>query len=422
VSAASRALDLVFRHESGRLEAWLLRRLGPRHFDLAEEAVADAFLAAATTWPVAGTPRDPRAWLLAAAHRKALDRLRRSATAARKAPLLRARSDAFYQIEPLRPDLDDEVAVLLLAAHPALGREAQVAFTLRTLMGLSTREVAQALLVPEATAAQRIVRARKALMALAPRTRLAPAQLGERVASVLDVLYLVFAQGHHASEGKELVRSQLVADALRLATLLLQSLARTGTARASLPSVHALLALMHLQAARLPTRIDRLGELVLLAAQDRARWEPRLLARGYEHLDRSAAGREVSRFHLEAGIAALHAAAPSEAETDWRQILDLYDELEGLWPTPVVRLNRSVAVARVHGPAAGLAALEPLATDSALRGYAPYHAVLGELLRQAGRRDDAALSFERALACPASEPQRRHFARAVASLRRPGVG
>ena len=130
----------------------------------------------------------------------------------------------------------------------------------------------------------------------------------------------------------------------------------------------------------------------------------------------------MSRFHLEAGIAALHAAAPSEAETDWRQILDLYDELEGLWPTPVVRLNRSVAVARVHGPAAGLAALEPLGTDSALRGYAPYHAVLGELLRQAGRREDAALSFERALACPASEPQRRHFARAVASLRRPGVG
>ena len=184
------------------------------------------------------------------------------------------------------------------------------------------------------------------------------------MASVLDVLYLVFAQGHHASEGKELVRSQLVADALRLATLLLQSLARTGTARASLPSVHALLALMHFQAARLPTRTDGLGELVLLAAQDRARWEPRLLARGFQHLDRSAAGRDVSRFHLEAGIAALHASAPSEAETNWPQILDLYDELEGLWPTPVVRLNRSVAVARVHGPAAGLTAL-----DAARHGF-----------------------------------------------------
>jgi RNA polymerase sigma-70 factor (ECF subfamily) len=174
---------------------------------------------------------------------------------------------------------------------------------------------------------------------------------------------------------------------------------------------------MHFHAARLPARTDGLGELVQLAAQDRARWEQGLVARGFRHLDRSAAGREVSRFHLEAGIAALHARARSDAETDWPQILSLYDELVPLWPTPVVRLNRAVAVARVHGHAAALGVLDSLAGQKALRRYAPYYAVRGELLREAGRRAEAATCFERALACPASEPQRRHFARVLAALR-----
>jgi RNA polymerase sigma-70 factor (ECF subfamily) len=411
-------LDLVFRHEAGRLQAYLLRRLGPRHFDLAEDAVADAFLAAAKTWPVAGAPRDPRAWLLAIAHRKALDRLRRARTAERKAPLLAPRAEG-YRIEPRQPGLDDEVAVLLLAAHPALSREAQVALTLRTLMGLSTREVARALLVPEATAAQRIVRAKKTLLALGPVPPLGPADLPARVASVLDVLYLVFAEGHHASEGDALVRGQLVADALRLAERVVSGLQSLRAGRACLPAVHALLALMHFHAARLPARTDGLGELVLLPAQDRSRWEPGHLASGLRHLDRAAMGREVSRFHLEAGIAAVHAQSRGEADTDWPEILSLYDELVALWPTPVVRLNRAVAVARVRGPAAGLETLAPLAARRELRDYAPFHAVRGELLRQAGRRAEAVSCFERALGCPASEPQRRYFARLASRLRGP---
>lgn len=409
-------LDLVFRHEAGRLQAYLLRRLGPRHFDLAEEAVADAFLAAAKTWPVAGAPNDARAWLLRVAHRKALDRLRRIKTVERKRALLAPRG-AGYRIEPLRPDLDDEIAVLLLAAHPALSRRAQVALTLRTLVGLSTREVARALLIPETTAAQRIARARKTLFALGPITPLGPADLPERVSSVLDVLYLVFAQGHHASEGQDLVRARLVADAVGLASRLGDGLERLGAGGACMPRVHALLALMHFHAARLPARTNGLGDLVLLPAQDRSRWEPGHLASGFLHLDRAAAGREVSRFHLEAGIAAMHARAGSDAATDWPQILSLYDELVALWPTPVVRLNRAVAVARVDGPRAALESLAPLDALDELRTYAPFFAARGELLRQAGRRDEAARSFEQALACPCSEPQRRYFEKLAARLR-----
>lgn len=407
---ASPQLDLVFRREAGRLHAYLLRRLGPRHFDLAEDAVADAFLAAAKTWPVAGPPRDPRAWLLATAHRRALDRLRRARTAERKAPLLLQRREG-GEIEPLRPELDDEVAVLLLACHPALSRDAQVALTLRTLAGLSTREVARALLVPEATAAQRIVRAKNALRALGPIQPLEPEDLPRRLESVLDVLYLVFTEGHHATEGAALVRGHLVADAIGLATRLAESVGRMRAARGCRPKVHALLALMHLQAARLPARTDGLGELVLLPAQDRSRWDRAHLARGFAHLDEAASGREVSRFHVEAGIAAVHACARSEAETDWPQILSLYDELVALWPTPVVRLNRAVAVARVRGPAEALESLAPLTKGRGLRGYAPFFAVRGELLRQAGRRAEAAACFEQALACPCSEPQRRYLAR-----------
>lgn len=408
-------LDLVFRHEAGRLQAYLLRRLGPRNFDLAEEAVADAFLAAAKAWPVAGVPRDARAWLLATAHRKAIDRLRRARTTQRKAALLVAGRPA-YEIEPRLPALDDEVAVLLLAAHPALGREAQVALTLRTLLGLSTREVAHALLVSEATAAQRIVRAKKALAAHGPVRPLGPADLPERIRGVLEVLYLVFAQGHHASEGGELVRSALVSDALRLAQRLLEGVERLSAARACRPAIHALLALMHFHAARLPARTDVRGDLVVLPSQDRGRWDRQHLARGFAHLDASASGPEVTRFHLEAGIAAAHASAPSEARTDWPLILSLYDELLALWPTPVVRLNRAVAMARVHGAAAGLDALLPLEGDASLQGYAPFHAARAELLRQAGRNREAALAFERALACPVSEPQRRHLAREAARL------
>jgi len=395
-------LDDIFRREAGRLVPYLLRRLGPRHFDLAEDAVQDAFVEAMRRWPVAGLPDDPRAWLLKAAHRKALDRLKRDATAARKAHLL-SDGPAVMEIEPGR-DLPDEVAVLLLACHPGLPRESQVALALRTLGGLSTPEVARALLISEAAAAQRIVRAKREFerQGTAP---ISEADLEPRIDAALDVLYLIFNEGHHASGGPDLVRSRLVGDAIHLAELLA---APEATSR---PRVHAVLSLMHFGASRLAARTDDLGDLVLLEDQDRSRWDRGHLARGFHHLDLAARGPEVSRFHLEAGIAAIHAEARDADATDWSRILALYDEILARWPSPIVSLNRAVAVLHVHGAPAAEEALKSARADPSLASYAPLHAVAAEFARRRGDLVRAASLLERALACPGSEPQRRFLER-----------
>lgn len=393
----SAALDDIFRKEAGRLVPFLLRRLGPRHFDLAEDAVQDAFVEALRRWPMSGVPDDPRAWLLLAAHRKALDRLRRDATAERKAHLLAA-EPAVMEIEPAR-ELPDEVAVLLLACHPSLPRESQVALALRTLGGLSTPEVARALLISEAAAAQRIVRAKREIERQgAP--PISEADLEPRIDAALDVLYLIFNEGHHASEGENLVRSHLVGDAIHLAGLL------ASTSATSRPKVHALLSLMHLGASRLAARTDSLGDLVLLDDQDRSRWDQAHLARGFHHLDLAARGEEVSRFHLEAGIAAVHAGG-----TNWPRVLELYDELMARFGSPVAALNRAVAVLHVHGAEAAEQALEAVSLDPNLASYAPLHAVAAELARVRGDGPRAAELLDRALRCPCSEPQRRFLQR-----------
>ena len=309
-------LDDIFRRESGRLVPYLLRRLGPRHFDLAEDSVQDAFVEAVRHWPTAGVPDDPRAWLLRTAHRKALDRLKRRQTASLKAHLL-VDPDASFELEPER-ELPDEIAVLLLACHPGLPRDAQVALALRTLGGLSTVEVARALLISESAAAQRVVRAKREI----ENTGAAPisdADLESRIDAALDVLYLIFNEGHHATAGVDLIRAHLVSDALYLGGLMAQS---PATVR---PRVHALLSLMHFGASRLTARTDELGDLVLLDEQDRSKWNREHVALGFRHLDLASSGPAVSRFHLEAGIAAVHAAAVDSASTDWREILALYD-------------------------------------------------------------------------------------------------
>jgi RNA polymerase sigma-70 factor (ECF subfamily) len=409
----SAELDDIFRREAGRLVPFLLRRLGPRHFDLAEDAVQDAFVEALRRWPLTGVPQDPRAWLLRAAHRKALDRLRRDATAERKAHLLAA-EPAVMEIEPLR-DLPDEIAVLLLACHPSLPRESQVALALRTLGGLSTPEVARALLITESAAAQRIVRAKREIEREGA-TPISDADLEPRIDAALDVLYLIFNEGHHATEGVDLVRSHLVGDAIRLAGLLAST---SATAR---PRVHALLSLMHLGASRLSARTDSLGELVLLDEQDRSRWDQAHLARGFHHLDLSARGAEESRFHLEAGIAAIHAGAPAAGETDWKRILELYDELMARFPSPVVALNRAVAVLHVRGAEAAEGALEPARSDPSLASYALLHAVAAEFARARGDLARAEGLLDRALGCPCSKPQRRFLERrrqALVSVRIP---
>lgn len=403
-------LDDIFRREAGRLIPYLLRRLGPRHFDLAEDAVQDAFVAALRHWPTSGVPDDPRSWLLRAAHRKALDRLKRDHTAQRKAHLL------LGDVAPAAtlPDrgLPDEIAVLLLACHPALPRENQVALALRTLGGLSTPEVARALLISEAAAAQRIVRAKRELERLGM-VALSVAEvepLEPRLDAVMDVLYLIYNEGHHATEGADLIRLHLVGDAIRLAEMLVSA---SLTAR---PRGHALLALMHFGASRLAARTDDLGDLVVLEDQDRGRWDPAHRNRAFHHLDLSARGTEVSRFHLEAGIAAIHAGAVEAAATDWAGILSLYDELAARWPSPIVALNRAVAVLHVHGPEAAEGALAPVQADPSLARYAPLHAVAAELARRRGDAARASALFDRALACPGSDPQRRFLERRKAAI------
>ena len=362
----------------------------------------DAFVAALRHWPAAGVPEDPRAWLLRTAHRKALDRLKRDQTAERKAHLLSDESAAM-EIEPSR-DLPDEIAVLLLACHPKLPRESQVALALRTLGGLSTAEVARSLLISEAAAAQRIVRAKKEIQSLGA-VPVSDADLEVRIDAVLDVLYLIFNEGYHASAGDSLVRAQLVGDALHLSGLLVDA---RSTSR---PRGHALLALMHFGASRLNARIDGLGDLVLLADQDRALWDRRHLSLAFRHLDLSARGSQVSRFHVEAGIAAQHAMAADAASTDWERILSLYDELLDRWPSPVVTLNRAVAVLHVQGPAAAEEAIAVIRGDPSLVNYAPLHAVAAEFARHRGDMRRAATLLDRALACPCSEAQRRFLIR-----------
>lgn len=395
-------LDDIFRREAGRLVPYLLRRLGPRHFDLAEDAVQDAFVQALRHWPARGVPDDPRAWLLRTAHRKALDRLKRDLTVSRKAHLLLADADV-KELEPAR-ELPDEIAILLLACHPSLPRESQVALALRTLGGLSTPEIARALLITEAAAAQRIVRAKRDV------GRLGAAPVSEqdieaRIDAALDVLYLVFNEGHHATGGADLVRLHLVGDAIRLSEMI------ASTAATSRPRVHALLSLMHFGASRLGARTDDLGDLVLLEDQDRARWDPVHLARAFHHLDQAARGPEVSRFHLEAGVAAIHAQAVDAAATDWGQILSLYDEMLARWPSPVVALNRSVAVLHVRGADEAERALAPVQSDPSLASYALLHGVAAEFARQKNDLEKAARLLDRALACPCSEPQRRFLER-----------
>jgi RNA polymerase sigma-70 factor (ECF subfamily) len=395
-------VDTIFRREAGRLVPYLLRRLGPKHFDLAEDAVQDAFVEAVRRWPIDGAPRDPRAWLLKAAHRKALDRLKRAATARDKAHLLDA--EAFeIRLEPAR-DMTDEVAVLLLACDPGLSPESRVALTLRTVSGLTTREVARALLTQEATIAQRIVRAKREIERRGV-TPLSDAELDERIASALDVLYLVFNEGHHASEGSDLVRHGLIEDALFLASAL------AGSPSTDRPAVHALIALMLFASARLAARTDEFGDVVLLEDQDRARWDRRRIALAFGHLELAARGSAVSRFHLEAEIASVHASAGTAEATDWERLLRLYEELERGWPSPIIALNRAVVVLRARGPAEAERALRGALADPALARYAPAHAVAAEIARVRGDAAKERAALERALACPGSEPQKRFLRR-----------
>jgi RNA polymerase sigma-70 factor (ECF subfamily) len=417
-SARSSALtEHLMRTSAGRIVAHLTRRFGPERLDLAEDVVQEALVRALQRWPYDGVPENPAGWLFRTALRIGLDRLRRDAIFREKAALLEA-DLRHAQQEPDDPALDEalrdaELAMVFMCCHPALPRDARVALSLKIVGGFSVAEIARAFLADHATVAQRLVRAKRRLRALKVRLELpGRVELAPRLDAVLEVIYLLFNEGYAAHDGDDLVRPDLCHEALRLGRLL------AASPMVGAPRVHALVALMAFHAARLPARVDEGGELVLLEDQDRRRWDAALIALGFQHLATSAQGRELSSYHLQAAIAAEHARARTAAETDWRTILELYDQLLAVDPSPIVALNRAVAVAKVEGPEAGLAILDQLRDEAALAGYHLLPAARGRLLEQIGDFAGAAACYREALACRSSAPERRFLARRLATCER----
>lgn len=376
---AASALAEVFREEAGRITAALIRRFGD--FDLAEECAQDALVAALETWPRDGIPDRPGAWLLTVASRRALNRIERDKRYNRKL--------AGLALESPRDQEDDRLRLILTCCHPALSREAQVGLTLRAVCGFTTAEIARAFVASEATVAQRLVRAkRKIALAGIPYRAPSGPELSERLGEVLAVLYLFFNEGHLSSRGTAAFQRDLAEDATWLAALLSRLLPDE-------PEVLGLLALMKLHLARGESRFTESGELVLLADQDRARWDATLIAEAITLIERAAGLGRPGPYQLEAAITACHAEAPSFEATDWLQIVVLYDMLLALAPSPVVRLNRAIALWKVEGPAPALQELEAIAPM--LDGYHLFHAAHAELLNDLGRREQARAAQRRAL-------------------------
>ena len=395
-SDTHRTIDAVWRIESARVIAGLTRIV--RDVGLAEDLAQDALVAALEQWPASGVPDNPGAWLMAAAKHRAIDQLRRGKMLERKHEELAHQLEA--QQEAAAPDLDaaiddpigdDLLRLVFMACHPVLSTEARVALTLRLLGGLTTEEIARAFIVPEPTIAQRIVRAKRTLAeARLPFEVPRGAALAERLSSVLEVVYLIFNEGYSATAGDDWVRPALCEDALRLGRILAELAPHE-------PEVHGLVALMEIQASRLRARVGPLGEPVLLLDQDRARWDQLLIRRGLAALERvEALGGVLGPYALQAAIAACHARARTAAETDWARIVALYDALARLAPSPIVALNRAVAVGMAFGPAAGLPLIDALTSEPSLKGYHLLPSVRGDLLAKLGRMEEARTEFERA--------------------------
>ncbi|MBB5853904.1 RNA polymerase sigma factor [Amycolatopsis umgeniensis] len=396
MSRPAGVVEHLFRHSAGRIVATLARALGPERLDLAEEAVADALEQALRTWPQGGVPDNPQGWLFRAARNRAMDVVRRERA-------LRALLPRLAELDGHETDrrTDDELVLMLLCCHPALPTVSQVALTLKTVGGLGVNEIAAALLTKPATVAQRLVRAKKWLRESGkPLTLPGPDALESRVDSVLSVLYLLFNEGYDATTGEVAVRGDLCGEAIRLGRLLL------AEPKTDLPRVRALVALMLLQASRLPARVDRDGDLLLLEEQDRGRWDHTMIAEGTRLFERACAGPEMSAYHVEAAIALCHGTV---SPPDWRRIVGLYDDLLALRPSPVARLNRAIALSMVDGAVAGIAELE--AVEAELPEYTLLPAVLGALWLRAGDPARAAAHYRRALALPCSEPRRRFLTR-----------
>ena len=399
-------VEEIYRKESRRVFATLVRLVGD--FDLAEEALHEAFRAALEQWPTDGVPDNPRAWLVSAGRFKAIDNLRRQARFDalddEHAEQLAA-EESGREVDEIE---DDRLRLVFTCCHPALAPDAQVALTLREVCGLTTEEIARAFLTPAPTLAQRIVRAKgKIRDARIPYEVPGPKELPERLDAVLRVIYLVFNEGYSASSGTTLTRADLCAEAIRLARLLIELLPE--------PEAMGVLALMLLQESRRDARATAEGDLVLLEDQDRSRWNRALIAEGIGLVERSLATRRFGPYIIQAAIAAVHAEAPSAGATDWPQIVALYDVLVRMDPSPVVELNRAVAIAMRDGPAAGLPLVEALIKE--LDGYHLAHAARADLCRRLGRARDARQSYERALKLARQEPERRFLERRIAELK-----
>jgi len=401
-----RAIEAVWRIESARLIAGLTRIV--RDVGLAEDMAQDALLAALERWPETGVPDNPGAWLMAAARNRAIDRLRREKRLERKheelgLELTARQDDAGAGLDEAIDDPvgDDLLGLMFLACHPVLPTEARVALTLRLLGGLTTVEIARAFLMPEPTVAQRIVRAKRTLAESrapfeVPRGR----ELTDRLASVLEVIYLVFNEGYSATAGDDWMRPALCDEALRLGRIL-------AGLKPEEPEVHGLVALMELQASRLRARVHPSGQPILLLDQDRARWDHMLIGRGLTALSRAERlGGAGGPYALQAAIAACHARARAASETDWGKIAGLYDTLATLVPSPVVELNRAVAHGMAFGPEAGLRLVDALASEAALRSYHLLPSVRGDLLEKLGRWEEARAEFERAASLTRNERER----------------
>ena len=404
------AIDAIYRSESRRVLATLIRLLGD--FDLAEEALHDAFATAVERWPADGIPANPRAWLISTGRFKSIDRVRRRARFDAKLIEVTERLASNMTAAPERDDEeveDDRLRLIFTCCHPALAADAQIALTLREVCGLTTEEIARAFLTPAPTVAQRIVRAKNKIRDTRIPYQVPPlSELHERLDAVLQVIYLVFNEGYSASSGTSLTRHDLSAEAIRLGRLLVELLPE--------PEAAGLLALMLLHDARRSARESRDGELLLLEEQDRSLWRRDQIDEGRRLVEQSLSSQPVGRYVLQAAIVAVHTEAPNATATDWRQIVGVYDVLVRIEPTPVVELNRAVAVAMADGPAAGLALIDDILARGDLTEYYLAHSARADLCRRLGRRADAIAAYERALTLTKQEPERRFLMRRLAEL------
>lgn len=409
VGSPDRQIDQIYRASSRQVLATLIRLLGG--FDLAEEAMHDAFLAAAAQWPTSGIPHNPFAWLVSTARFKAIDRLRRRSRLDRAAAELARQIEAEIEDQPMDEAsiADDSLRLIFTCCHPAISPDAQVALTLREVCGLTTEEIAYAFLTAAPTLAQRIVRAKTKIRdAAIPYEVPDQAALPQRLDAVLRVVYLVFNEGYSASSGSSVIRADLCAEAIRLARLLVQLLPD--------PEVKGLLALMLLQGSRQLARHSTDGELVLLADQDRSVWDRSKISEGLRLVESAFNSREVGAYAIQAAIAGIHAEAPHPESTDWQEIAALYDLLQSAAPSPVVELNRAVAIAMRDGPEAGLVVIQSILERGDLADYHFAYSASADLYRRLGRKDEAVAAYQRALALAKQDPERRFVEKRLREL------